>query len=174
MKRLLSFVGVRETPAGLLAKLREIDPDIEFVAVKPDTWWLGSVSRNEIRREMGERILANEARRAAPNPMNVILGKLTIEGFARIQSYSCNGNPETDSAIDADGNFVPSILADFRERHFNWTKDQGAEIVKRRAAISAGQDKAETAEALLRDKLLTDGRAEFRRVNTGRIITFGR
>lgn len=174
MKHLVDFAPVRETPPELLRQLRAVDPNIDLLAVTEKTWWLGSVNPNIYRYEAGEKILANESRRMKPNPMNVILGRLSLQGFARIQAYHCAGDPSVEPCIDGDGNFVPSLLEDFKERHFNWLKDQGAAVFAERSRITSGEEKAHELEALLRDKLMTDGRAEFRRVSTGRIITSGR
>lgn len=173
MKRLVAFDGFRDTPPELLRQLREIDPAIELIAIDERTWWLGSVSQNKYRRQAGERILENESRRMAPNPRNVILGKLSLQGFARIQVYTCEGNPQDSPCIDGDGNLVPSIVEDFRERNANWEKDQGKAVFEERTRFSNGAVQSEYAAALLRDKLLTDGRAAFRKANRGSVTTFG-
>lgn len=162
--RLVQFSNAegRETPPALLAQLREIDPTAELVYVGDQQWWLGAVRTNEERRKAGEHILAFERRRTQPNPRNIMLGQLLLQGFARIQMYRCAGDPSVDRVVDAEG-YPCSIVEDFRARDAAWRRDQGREAFRARLQHSTGEKRREESRAAFRDYLLNDGRAKYRR-----------
>lgn len=168
--RLVAHVNpeARETPLLLLAQLREIDPNVELVYAGGGTWWLGCVRPNEMRRLTGEFILAKEMQRDVPNPRNVMLGHLALEGFARIQAYTCDGDPSCDLVTDAEG-YVCNIVEDFRERDAHWRHDQGKQVFAERMAASTNDAQRREHEALMREYLRTDGRAHYRREIRGRV-----
>lgn len=169
--RLVRFSNAeaRATPLLLLAQLREIDATAELVYVGHGTWWLGAVRTNDERRKSGEFILAFESKRTNPNPRNVMLGQLLLEGFARIQAYDCAGDPSVDKVVDADG-YVCSIVEDFRARDRAWHEDQGRAVFKERLAESAGEPKKKAADLMLRDYLRNDGREKYRREIRDRVM----
>lgn len=151
-------------PAALIEALRRIDPNVELFYVGEDMWWLGAVSRNSVRAERGQRILEFESQRAVPNPRNVFLGLLAQEGFARIEAY--HGTDPSGTVVvnpGADNEYRTTILEDFRERDFNWRKDQGKAKVQERMEESLGEPERREAAALTEQYLATDGRAHFRR-----------
>lgn len=168
--RLVRFSNVegRTTPPALLLQLREIDPTAELVYVGEKQWWLGAVRSNDERRKAGEHVLAFESRRTNPNPRNVMLGKLLLQGFARIQAYHCAGDPAL-TVTDADGD-ICSIVEDFRARDKAWRVDQGKASFKERMAHSSGELKKKAADAEFRDYLRNDGRSKYRREMRDRVM----
>lgn len=187
MRRLLHFdeAPPLETPIILLATLREIDATVELVhfgtASKgslPDNlrgkdlqdWRLGSVRPNEVRRKKGEAILEMESHRAIANMKNVLLGKIAVQGFAQIARYFSEGTPGMAVTYDEDGAPV-NVVEDLRARDFEWRRNQGEDVFQRRADESEGIPQKLAGDALLLDKLHTDGRAEYRRAKRGAIIT---
>lgn len=162
LARLVRFSAARDTPEPLLRALREIDPAVELVCVGENRWWLGSVSDNEYRRDIGRFIKKVEQGRDHPNPWNLILADLTLQGFAKIEEYQPIAGDPAGPCKDSQGHTC-TIVEDFRERDFAWRKDQG------KAAFwdkFVGQEERARAEQvrIMRDKMLTDGRAEWRRV----------
>lgn len=158
----------KEPPPALLAELRAIDDTAELVYVGEGTWWLGAVRPTEIRRQAGTRILALEERRAKPNPRNVMLGKLLLQGFARIQAYHTTGDP-AGPVTDCEGHPC-TIVNDFRERDALWRRDRGEQAFRERMARSDGTEKRTQGDARLRDFLLNDGREHYRREVRDRVV----
>lgn len=158
----------RATPLLLLAALRDIDATTELVYVGDGTWWLGTVRPNAERRRSGELILQQEAQRALPNPRNVMLGHLALQGFARVQAYTCAGDPSCDHVTDAEG-YMCTIVEDFRERDAHWRQDQGRSVFQHRLTASTTDPQQHHAAAQFRDYLRTDGRAHYRREVRGRV-----
>jgi hypothetical protein len=171
LPRLVQHDRLGDTPMGLLARLRAIDPAVELVHALDDLWWLGAVTTEgpgfAIRREQGERMLAIESRRAQPNPRNVLLARLQRQGFALIAAYRCAGDPEVGPVRDPEG-YECSIVQDFAERDHAWRKDQGETAVRRRFGVADARN-ADHTHTLL-DKLYTDGRDAFLRSQRGRVV----
>lgn len=168
MDRLVRFQNAEtvETPLGLLAELRTIDPTIELVYVGDRWWWLGAVRENSERRKAGEFILSMEQKRDKPNPKNVMLGRLLVQGFARIQAYQVFGDV-AGPVFDAEGHET-TILEDLRERDFHYRKDQGEAVFEERMDQSEKGPERRELEAKRRTWLTNDIRAEFRRVTRNR------
>jgi hypothetical protein len=173
MRRLVEHERLQDTPMGLLARLREIDPEVEFLHAMDDLWWLGAVKTDGpgrvIRRAKGERILAAEAKRTQPNPRNVLLGKLLVQGFVLIARYTCKGDPEVGPVYDPEG-YECNVVQDFAERDAAWRRDQGEAAAQRRLGAADAHRAAQNATML--DMLHTDGRDAFDRSLRQR-VTFG-
>lgn len=178
----LNFPADYDAPGDLLARLREIDPTVELLYAGHDphsgehVWWLGSVKSHgeahDARRGVGIRMLANEERRTHPNPFNVKLAKLSLQGFAMIERYTTKkGPPDGDDVKDGQG-FSCSIVEDFAERDWNYRRDQGESAIEHKMGAQ-GRARAES-NRVLRDKLHTDGRDEFARtLRQRRVFGYG-
>ena len=174
IERFVDLPGVKQAPPSLLAKLREIDHRAELVYVETtqagDVWWLGTVRNNEERRKIGVRILANESKRgASANRRNVLLGKLLTQGFARIEAYTAEGDPESGIVRDSEG-YECSIVEDFDQRDMAWRADQGEAQFQINLDRSMGGPEDREGVRVMRDKLATDGRDEFRRTKRQRRV----
>ena len=156
----------RQPPATLVAALQAIDPSVTLFYVGDGVWWLGSVQPNEYRQRDGEMILAHEATRSIPNPRNVFLGKLAVEGFARIEAY-VGPDPSGLMVVNpgADNEYTCTILEDFRQRDHNWRVDRkaGEQVAKERMEESLGEPERREAEAKAIQYARTDARAHYRR-----------
>jgi len=160
VKRLITFAGERPTPDALLAQLREIDPLLELICVGK-RWWLGSVQDNKYRREIGEFIKKVELGRDVPNVENLLLADLSFEGFALIETYEPLAGDPAGPCKDASGNIV-TIVEDMRERDYHWKLDQGKQVFWEKFTGREQKRQAEN-DRILRDKMLTDGRAAWRK-----------
>lgn len=168
MERLVRYDSIegKETPALLLAALRQIDPSIELVYTGSSRWLLGSVQKTDERKRMGEHILATESRRSPANMRNVLLGKLAVQGFSPIAEYF--GGDPSGTVHDTTGRPC-SILDDFRERDY-WWRTEKDRIFKQRLDISSGDAEAREAEALRLEYMRTDGRAHYNREVKNRVV----
>lgn len=172
----------RETPLLLLAALRDIDPSIELVYFGARDWRLGAVRSGEARdyrAEQGDKLLDHlERARAAghsPSPKNFMLAYLLKQGFAQIAQYRDHGDPAglVHCVVDASGSYdyETTILHDFRERDFNWRRDQGEAVVMAAAEEASGLSQRREADAKMRDYLATDARDHYARHMRGRIMS---
>jgi hypothetical protein len=175
MRRLVQHENLQDTPLGLLSRLREIDPEVEFLHAMGDLWWLGSVRTTgpgyQIRRRAGERILESESKRPTPNPRNVLLGKLLLQGFVLIAKYTCKGDPEVGPVYDPEG-YECNVVQDFAERDAAWRRDQGEAAATRRLGFAEAERAKQ--DAIMHDKLLTDGRDAYLRSQRNRVVFGGR
>jgi hypothetical protein len=157
-------------PPVLVASLRSIDERAELIHVGQGHWWLGVVAPNDNRTEQGKVILKFENERDHPNPRNVMLGRLLMKGFARINGYTTGeGFGAVDGNVKAYDGYVCSILEDFRERDYWWNKDGGKAKVAERIDASAGGPQRREAEALMADYTINDGRSHYRREIENRV-----
>lgn len=169
----------RQTPLLLLSMLRAMDPQIELVYVGRGVWWLGGVRPNAERARKGEMILKQMealqiASRSVPSiQQNIMLGKLLLQGFARIATYFCQGDPTAEVVVEhgTPWAFRGTILADFTERHSNFLHRQ-KELEQ--AAVDDANGVAEKAasDAEFKEYLATEGLANYRREIKNR-VTFG-
>lgn len=158
----------RYAPPLLLAALKSIDARAELFHAGGGHWWLGVVAPNVHREQQGRVILKFEDERGATaNPRNILLGKLLVEGFARINGYEAPADP-SETVLAYDGYYC-SILEDFRERDFWWNKDGGKEIVTGKLDESANGPAKREAEATMLEYTITDGRAHYRREVKNRV-----
>lgn len=171
----------RPTPLLLLASLRDIDPTAELVYVGEGQWWLGSVRPNEPRAAKGRVILQQmEAlqaqQRAIPSIVrNIMLGKLMVQGFARIMAYDCSGDVAGEVIVGkgTDWQYRTTVLADFAERDRNFRETQGENVRQQQFDDLLGVNKKKKSDAEFQHFMETDGRAHYRREVKNR-VTFGR
>lgn len=170
-RRLTTVPVERETPADLVARLREIDPTTELLSAGDDQWWLGSVtadpSYTAVRRQTGERLLRIEGARVNANPRNVLLARLLTEGWVRIALYRCAGDPSQEPVRDEDGDEV-NLVADFAARDWLYRHGVAASIVAAKLRHNTGEAGIEAAHARIDDDVLSDARAEYRNAVRGR------
>lgn len=158
----------RQTPPLLAASLKSIDSRAELIYAGGGHWWLGVVAPNQHREQQGRVILKFEDRRGAEaNPRNVLLGKLMVEGFARINGYETLGDPA--GTVKAYDGYTCSILEDFRERDFWWNFDGGKAKVAEKLDESANGPAKRESEAAMLEYTITDGRAHYNREMRNRV-----
>jgi len=190
----------RDAPLLLMAALRDIDPTVELIyfgrwvesvnempvvdehggtVMRPEReiryrvsgrWRLGAVRRTDERQRRGEAILAMEERRSIPNPRNVLLGKLLLQGFAQIEEY-IGPDPSGLMLVNpGPDEYETTILEDFRARDAHWRRGEGDQVVEERLVAASDEERRRVAAANFNQYLATDGRAHYRREMRGRLL----
>lgn len=175
MRRLVQHDNpeARETPILLLGALQAIDPNVDLVYVGDQTWWLGSVATGEAyhaRRRKGELILSqmdalDRVMWERPSiQRNIMLGKLALQGFARIEAYR---GPDPSGVVTVGMGtafaYDTTILRDFQVRHDRWhAADRGESAMRERLAETSSDARRAAARVALQHYLETDGRAHYR------------
>jgi hypothetical protein len=179
MKRLVVFDNAesRPTPLLLLAALREIDPRVELVYVGEGKWWLGGVNPNDERTRRAEILLKQMEWVEREEPAlyrrpsvqrSIMAAKLGLQGFARIEQYTANGEP-SGTVLDSGGHPC-TIVEDFRERQWNWQRDGGEAKVAERNEFNLGVHAERESNAQFQQYLAEDGRAHYAREMRGRVV----
>ena len=182
-ERLVQFENAeaRPTPLLLLAELRTIDPRAELVYVGGGDWWLGAINPNDERTRKGQLILQqmdalDGVIREKPSiRRNIMLGRLLVQGFARIAVYHAVGEPSGTVTVlhgtpDA---YETTMYRDFEERDTVYRHEE-----KRRQAFEHAQAEVngvarkEAGDAVLRQYILNDGREHWHREIRNR-VSFG-
>lgn len=162
---------INETPV--------LDPDGRGYTMRPERerrhppmrrWRLGTIRRTDERQRKGEAMLAAEERRAIPNPRNVLLGRLALQGFAQVEEYLGNDpfgpmlvNPGPDE-------YRTTIVEDFRARDNAWRSERGEQVFEGRLAAASDEVQQIEKAALMREYLATDARDHYRREMRGRVM----
>jgi hypothetical protein len=173
----------RETPMLLLADLRQIDATMEIVYAGERVWWVGRVTRNDVREERGRLMLGqlealDDYLKDRPSVARSILyGKLLIQGFARIEMYTDCGDPSWTVQVEwFNGHrsewYHTTILDDIRERCQAFERDGGEAAFQRRLRETDGTATKEASDANIKEYLVNDGLAHYRREVRNR-VTFG-
>jgi hypothetical protein len=157
----------QQCPPELLSQLREIDPTIELIHFGGGDWRLGAVNYSDERVRDGELILKQQAKLDHPNPKNVLLGQLAIQGFATIEMYTATMGI-SNTVTDSEGTPC-TVLEDFRARDAAWRKDQGQSVFEQRLAVTNGDVARAEHDALLKEFVRTDGRSHYRREMRNRV-----
>ncbi len=107
--------AVREAPADVVARLREVDRTAALVYLGLGYWALGSVQPSTYRAKQARTILArfNELPAAARSPGKYLFTRMLEEGFRPIRVYS---EREVQSG---------EAERDFRERDWNYRNRPG-------------------------------------------------
>lgn len=166
----------RPTPLLLLADLREIDRTIELVYVGDRIWWMGSVRANAERQKKGELILSQMMALDAVHHQrptikrNLMLGRLLIQGFARIEAFTDHGDPAgvVTVAADTPHAWQTTMKQYLVEADHHWKHDGEAVVEQRLRETSSEARKAEN-QAEMNQYLATDGRAHYKREVKNRV-----
>ena len=169
---LCPIVEGQQCPPELLAQLREIDPTVELIHFGGGDWRLGAVNPTDVRTRDGELMLKTfqeqkDRRAIEPDPKNVLLARLVIQGFAQIEKYTATMGI-SNTVVDSEGTPC-TVLEDFRARDFAWRKDQGKSVFERRLAVTNGDVKRAEHDAQLKEFIRTDGRSHYRREIRNRV-----
>ncbi len=132
MKNHIRIPGRREARWQLLADLREIDPTVDLHYLGEGVWALGAVRWNRNRYEQAGRILRDGHDRSTWMRRQ---WELALYGFARINSYRIQGEPDT------------RILNDLRVRDWRY-RHQANQTFEQALARADG-----TAESDAREKM---------------------
>ena len=160
----------QECPPELLAQLRAIDESVELIHFGGGDWRLGAVMLTDERQRDGAMMLDQLSRLDHPNPKNLLLARLAIQGFATIEKYTATQGI-SNTVTDSEGNPC-TVLEDFRARDHAWRKDQGQSVFERRLAVTNGDERRREHDELLREFVRTDGRSHYRREIRNR-VSFG-
>lgn len=155
-------------PPQLLADLRAIDETVELIHFGGGDWRLGSVQPSPERCAQGQKMLDQQSRLDHPNPKNVLLSMLAVQGFAQIEQYTATMGID-GTVTDSEGNPC-TVLEDFRARDFEWRRDQGEAVFKERLDVTNGVGKKAASDAKLIDYVHNDGRDHYRREMRGRKV----
>jgi len=100
----------RGAPWDVVRQLREVDPTTTLVYIGLGHWLLGSVQPNGFRRQLADRLIANQWRLPAEKrrPGVILWGRLLRSGFRAIALYS---EEQINNGY---------ALLDFRRREWNW------------------------------------------------------
>jgi hypothetical protein len=166
------IVEGQQCPPELLARLREIDPTVELVHFGGGDWRLGAVDPSDVRTRDGELMLKTmqdqkDHRAIEPDPKNVILARLVIQGFAQIEKYTATMGI-SHTVTDSEGTPC-TVLEDFRARDMAWRKDQGESVFQRRLIATTGEADRAEHDAEMREFIRTDGRSHYRREIRNRV-----
>lgn len=161
------IVEGQECPPELLAQLRAIDDTVELVHFGGGDWRLGAVMLTDERQRDGAMILDQLSKLDHPNPKNLLLARLAIQGFATIEKYTATAGI-FNTVTDSEGNFC-TVLEDFRARDMAWRKDQGRSVFEERLAVTNGDERRREDDERLREFIRTDGRSHYRREVRGRV-----
>lgn len=157
----------QQCPPELLAQLREIDSSVELIHFGGGDWRLGAVNPTDVRTQDGEHMLKQLATLDTPNPKNVILARLVIQGFAQIEAYTATMGI-SNTVTDSEGTPC-TVLEDFRQRDAAWRKDQGQSVFEHRLAVTNDEIERAEHDAQLREFVRTDGRSHYRREIRNRV-----
>lgn len=182
MKRLVNHSNPegRETPLLLLAELRAIDETMEIVYVGERMWWIGRVVPTDLRRDRGLLMLSqldalDGVHKDRPSVQrSIAYAKLLVQGFARIEIYHDCGDPSGEVEVEYFEGIKPlryrtTILADIKERCAAFERDGGEAAFARRLAETDGTNKKAESDASLREYLVNDGLAHYRREVRNRV-----
>lgn len=164
------FVEEKAAPPQLLGQLREIDPTIELVHFGGGDWRLGSVMLTDERVQQSELIMGQLLKQqvADRNLKTVLLGMLTLQGFAQIEKYftstgDISGSVYVEGGLDGKEGYFCTVLEDFRARDFAWRKDGGEANFAKRLSLTSNEDARAENEKQRQEWLRTDGRDHYNR-----------
>lgn len=173
------LVEDKAAPPALLAQLRAIDPTVELVHFGGGDWRLGAVMLTDERVASGEAILGQLLKQPLRdrNIKTVLLGMLSIQGFAQIEKYfastgDISGTVYVEGGLDGKEGYLCTVLEDFRERDHAWRKDQGAAKFAERLYLTSNEPARVENEKQRQEWLRTDGRDHYNREVRNR-KTFG-
>lgn len=150
--RLTSLSSFREAPEHLVRDLRAIDSTAELYYVENGIWWLGSVRPNMDRKKTALHLLGVEAKKMKPRRHIVQQALLLLEGFALVQQYEIQGEPDR------------RIVADFEYRDWLWRSHREPELLKKFLDVASDDQREEARDAMFREKIRADGRYLFNRL----------
>lgn len=164
------LVEDKAAPPALLAQLRAIDPTVELVHFGGGDWRLGAVMLTDERIASGEAILGQLLKQPVKdrNIKTVLLGMLSIQGFAQIEKYfastgDISGTVYVEGGLDGKEGYLCTVLEDFRERDHAWRKDQGAAKFAERLYLTSNEPARVENEKQRQEWLRTDGRDHYNR-----------
>lgn len=164
------LVEDKAAPPALLAQLRAIDPTVELVHFGGGDWRLGAVMLTDERVASGEAILGQLLKQPVKdrNIKTVLLGMLSIQGFAQIEKYfastgDISGTVYVEGGLDGKEGYLCTVLEDFRERDHAWRKDQGAAKFAERLYLTSNEPARVENEKQRQEWLRTDGRDHYNR-----------
>ncbi len=171
MQRLkFPLVEDKAAPPQLLMQLREIDPTVELVHFGGGDWRLGAVLLTDERVASGEAILGQLLKQpvAQRNIKAVVLGMLSIQGFAQIEKYftstgDVSGPVYVEGGLDGKDGYFCTVLEDFRARDHAFRKDQGEANFATRLGLTSNEAARAENEKQTQEWLRTDGRDHYRR-----------
>lgn len=173
------LVEDKAAPPALLAQLRAIDPTVELVHFGGGDWRLGAVMLTDERVASGEAILGQLLKQPVRdrNIKTVLLGMLSIQGFAQIEKYfastgDISGTVYVEGGLDGKEGYLCTVLEDFRERDHAWRNDQGAAKFAERLYLTSNEPARVENEKQRQEWLRTDGRDHYNREVRNR-KTFG-
>lgn len=158
----------QECPPELLDQLRAIDDSIELIHFGGGDWRLGAVLLADERIRLGELMLKQFERMDKPNPKNVLLAQLVVQGFAQIEAYKATMGI-SNTVTDSEGTLC-TVLEDFRARDSAWRKDQGQSVFEKRLDVTMGEVQRREDDETLKEFIRTDGRAHYRREIRNRVM----
>jgi hypothetical protein len=169
---LCPIVEGQQCPPELLAQLRQIDSTAELIHFGGGDWRLGAVNPSDVRTRDGELMLKTmqdekDHRAREPDPKNVLLAKLVLQGFAQIEQYKATMGI-SNTVVDSEGTPC-TVLEDFRQRDAAWRKDQGQSVFERRLAVTNGDVARAEHDAQMKEFIRTDGRSHYRREIRNRV-----
>lgn len=172
MKRLIQHDNpeAKPTPLLLLAELRDVDHRAELAYAGEGRWWLGVVDPNDERMQRAEFMMQQLEYHDVKNPRTIMLAKLNVQGFALIEAYYGNDPAGAVIVNPGEDEYTTTILADFQWRDAEWRRDMGSAHVKQRVLETMGEPERIEAEALMKEYLANDGRAQYRRIMQGRKV----
>lgn len=141
VQRLISVEVLRDTPLDLLADLRQVVENVELVHVNGDRWWLGIVRPSKAQKFGLSPLAAHTAGEH-------LRRTLQQQGFRWLGEY-------TDEQLSS------SYLTNELNYMFGRSDEEVERDVAAAEAISDGTAAAEAKDALLRDKIESDGPSLF-------------
>lgn len=166
------IVEGQECPPELLSRLREIDETAELIHFGGGDWRLGAVNLTDVRTKDGGLMLKTmqdqkDHRAIEPDPRNVLLARLVMQGFAQIERYTATMGI-SNTVTDSEGTPC-TVLEDFRARDHAWRKDQGESVFQKRLIATTGEADRAAHDEEMREFIRTDGRSHYRREIRNRV-----
>ncbi len=141
VQRLVSVEVLRETPLDLLADLRQVVENVELVHVNGNRWWLGVVRPSKAQKFGLSPLAAHTAGEH-------LRRTLQQQGFRWLGEY-------TDEQLSS------SYLTNELNYMFGRTEDEIEAEVAAGEAVADGTARAAATDAIIRDKIESDGPSLF-------------
>lgn len=151
METLIETPTPRGEPSDVAARLREVDPATTLVYLGLGQWLLGSVQPHAYRRQLADRLIANQFRLPVEErrPGVVVWGRMLRAGLRAIALYT---EEEVNSGY---------AVLDFRRREWNWRNRPDEAFEETLARVSDERDIEERIVTIL-DAVHSEWRSVYR------------